>query len=98
MTIPVTLHSDNFQAEVDVFNVEQMLMSLFDNKELNQDQNMVVNSDNYFSKNNPPDNWYGEINSGSWYTAAYNNLSMIQKIVFMSHCTFQRQNYIVRYG
>ena len=34
---------------------------------------MVVNSDNYFSKYDPLDNQFGEINSGSWYTTAYNN-------------------------
>ena len=73
MTIPVTLHPDSFQTEVVVFDVEQMLMSLFDNKELNQDQNLVVNFDNYFSKYEPPDNQFGEINSGTWYTTAYNN-------------------------
>ena len=35
-TIPIKLHHDNFQADVVVFDVKQMLMSLFDNQELNQ--------------------------------------------------------------
>ena len=73
MTIPVTLHPDNFVTEVVVFDVEQMLMSLFDSKELNQDQNLVVNKENHFSKYKPPDNRYGEINSGMWYSNAYDN-------------------------
>ena len=73
MTIPVTLHSNNFQMEVVVFNVEQMFMSLFDNKELNQDQKLVVITDNYFSEYDSPDNWFGEINSGSWHITGYNN-------------------------
>ena len=48
-------------------------MSLFDNQELNQVANLVVNAKDIFSKYEPEDNRYGEINSGTWYTNAYHN-------------------------
>ena len=48
-----------------------MLVSLFDNQELNQMDNLVVNCNNVFSKYDPEDNKYGEINSGTWYDKAY---------------------------
>jgi len=69
--LPVTLMHDNFQADVVVFDVRQMLMSLFDNQELNQMDNLVVNLHNAFSKYDLEDNRFGEINSGTWYNKAY---------------------------
>jgi len=46
-------------------------MSLFDNQELNQYANLVVNPHDMFSKYKPEDDRYGEINSGTWYNKAY---------------------------
>lgn len=71
--IPVKLMHDNYQADVVVFDVREMLMSLFDSQELNQMDNLVVNSKNIFSKYDPDDNRYGEVNSGTWYGKAYQN-------------------------
>ena len=70
-TIPVKLKHDNFQADVVVFDVKQMLMSIFDNQEINQDANLVVNQADTFAKYFPMDNRYGKINSGTWYEKAY---------------------------
>src|SRR5690348_1467821 len=48
-----------------------MLMSLFDSQELNQMDNLVVNVHDPFSKYDPENNRFGEINSGTWYDKAY---------------------------
>lgn len=72
-TIPVKLMHDDFQADVVVFDVKQALMSLFDNQDLNQDANLVVNPKDVFAKYDPPDDRFGEINSGTWYNNAYHN-------------------------
>ena len=72
-TIPVTLKQDNLIIDVVVFDVKQMLMSLFDNTNLNQYQNLVVNSTDRFAKYEPDDNRFGEVNSGTWYNTAYKN-------------------------
>ena len=50
-----------------------MLLSLFDNVELNQKENLVVNTNNVFSKYKPPNIKLGEVNSGKWYNVAYDN-------------------------
>ena len=57
--IPVKLLHDNFQADVVVFDVRQMLMSLFDSQELNQKHNLVINLHDPFSKYDPDDNRFG---------------------------------------
>ena len=72
-TLPVQLHHDNFQVDVVVFDVKEMLMSLFDNQELNQYANLVENPHDMFSKYKPEDDRYGEIYSGTWYSKAYQN-------------------------
>ena len=46
-------------------------MSLFDNQELNQYANLVVNPHDMFSKYESHDDRYGEINSGTWYNKEY---------------------------
>ena len=50
-----------------------MLASLFDDPRINQYANLVVSSPNQFSKYQPSDNRYGEVNSGIWYNTAYKN-------------------------
>lgn len=67
----VKLIQDSFIADVVTFDVKQMLMSLFDNQELSQRDNLVVNASDMFSKYEPEDDRYGEINSGTWYNKAY---------------------------
>lgn len=70
---PVRLCLDKAQANVVVFDVKKMLASLFDDPQLNKYKNLVVSSPNCFSKYCPPDNRYGEVNSGIWYNTAYSN-------------------------
>ena len=56
--------------DVVVFDVKQMLMSLFEDKKLNQYNNLVVNSCNRFEKYEPDDNRFGEVISGIWYNCS----------------------------
>ncbi|HEY9299357.1 MAG TPA: hypothetical protein VIQ31_23955 [Phormidium sp.] len=73
-TKTVTLKGDNKQMEVVVFNVPTLLASLFNDTELNQDKNLVLNANDRFGKYVSKDNKLGEINSGHWYETAYKNL------------------------
>ena len=50
-----------------------MIAFLFDDPAINQYENLVVSLPNCFSKYKPLNNRYGKVNSGSWYTTAYNN-------------------------
>ena len=61
------------EADVVVFDVKDMLASLFNSPELNHYNNLVVNSTDWFAKYVPDDGLIGEVNSGSWYGTAYNN-------------------------
>lgn len=70
---PVTLHKDNMQIDVVVFDVKKMLLSLFEDTKLNQNDNLVVNKNDFFSKYVSPKNKLGEVNSGKWYQVAYDN-------------------------
>ncbi|HEY9294794.1 MAG TPA: hypothetical protein VIQ31_00205, partial [Phormidium sp.] len=72
-TISVQLYKDNLKLDVVVFDVKQMLMSLFDNLDLNCYENLVVNKNDRFAQFIPTDNRFGEINSGTWYCNAYQN-------------------------
>jgi len=56
-----------------VFDVKKIIASLFEDNNLNQYENLVVNHTNRFSKYEPIDNRYGEVNSGLWYNNAYEN-------------------------
>jgi len=71
--LTVELYQDKMKIDVVVFDVRQMLLSLLNNSELNQSQNLVVNKNDRFAKYEPPDGQYGEINSGTWYDTAYAN-------------------------
>src|SRR5687768_16138056 len=70
---PVTLTGDNKVVNVVVFSVKKMLASLFADPILNQSKNLVINKTKRFGKFDPPNNRYGEVNSGKWYQNAYNN-------------------------
>ena len=72
-TTTVTMYKDNMHIDVVVFDVKKMLMSLFDDTSLNQKENLVVNTNNVFSKYIPSNNKLGEVNSGKWYKVAYDN-------------------------
>ena len=61
------------EADVVLFDVKDMLASLFNSPELNHYNNLVVNSTDWFAKYVPDDGLIGEVNSGSWYGTAYNN-------------------------
>ena len=50
-----------------------MLAFLFADPTINQYDNLVVSSPNCFSKYQPSNNRYGEVNSGKWYNTAYDN-------------------------
>jgi hypothetical protein len=69
----VTLLPDNLTLQVVVFDIKKMLSSLFDDPNLNQYSNLVVNDKNRFAKYEPVDGCYGEVNSGLWYQNAYSN-------------------------
>ena len=73
VTIPVNLFFDYKKMEVVVFGVKKMMASLFEDPILNQYKNLVVNSKNRFAKYEPPDERYGEANSGMWYQNTYSN-------------------------
>ena len=72
-TINVNMYKDNLQIDVVVFDVKKMLLSLFDNKDLNKKENLVVNASDSFAKYMSSNNRLGEVNSGKWYRVAYNN-------------------------
>ena len=72
-TITVDMYKDNMHIDVVVFNVKKMLLSLFDDVSLNQKENLVVNTNNVFSKYMPANNLLGEVNSSKWYKVAYDN-------------------------
>ena len=67
------MYKDNMHIDVVVFDVKKMLLSLFDDVELNQKENLVVNTNDVFSKYKPPNNKLGEVNSSKWYNVAYEN-------------------------
>ncbi len=73
LTILVQLYGDKMEIDVVVFDIPKMLMSLFNDNELNKYENLVVNSVDQFSKYIPADGRIGEVNSGKWYNVAYTN-------------------------
>lgn len=60
--------------DVVVFNVSTLLASLFNDTELNQYENLVVNPKDRYGRYKPVNNCLGEVNSGQWYNVAYQNL------------------------
>jgi hypothetical protein len=72
--ISVSLKGNNKEMDVVVYNVPTLLASLFNDTELNQYKNLVVNKNNRYGKYTPNNKRLGEVNSGHWYNTAYNNL------------------------
>ena len=89
----VKLEQDNMEADVVVFDVKEMLASFFYSPELNQCQNLVINSRDRFAKYETDDWLLGEVSSGTWYDIAYNkcitdaNKDFICPFVFASNKT-----------
>lgn len=62
-----------------IFNVvccdfTSMLLSLLQDKSINTEGNLVVNSLDYFAKYVSPNGKLSEVNSGSWYEHAYSTM------------------------
>lgn len=76
----IVLPPDEIEMEVTVFNFSSMLASLFNDTNLNQSENLVVNQPpftsihNPFTKFIPKDGRLSEVNSGKWYNIAYSNM------------------------
>lgn len=67
----VSLPPDNLMLEVTCYSFSNVLLSLVNNKELNQLSNLVVNPSDPFSKYVPPTGKLGEVNGAHWYLEAY---------------------------
>ena len=67
------MEGDHLILDTVVFDMKEMLMLLFNNPELNQSQNLVINAANKFKKYEAPYDRYGKISSGTWYNNAYAN-------------------------
>ena len=70
----VLLRFDNHPIPVVTFNFTAQLLSLFQDKTLNQMENLVVNATDPFRRYTPPTGRLGEINSGEHYAIAYENM------------------------
>ena len=72
----VSLPGDNQLVDICEFDFTTMLAALLDDKEVNQDCNLVVNKDDHFAWYESPNGKLGEVNSGHWYQQAYDNKVM----------------------
>ena len=70
----VTLPPDNLTLDVTCYDFSSMLSALLNNANINQMSNLVVNTNDPFSKYISSTGKLGEVNSGHWYHQAYNNL------------------------
>ena len=77
------MEGDNNETHITHFDFVGMLFSLLDDKSLNKKENLVVNSDNFFSKYNSPGGRLGELNSGAWYERAYKKMILDPKSDFL---------------
>ena len=68
-----TLPGDELPVVTPTFDFLAMLFSLFNDKELNQLDNLCVNKNNPFGRYVPEDGLLGEMNSGEVYNTAYDN-------------------------
>jgi hypothetical protein len=72
--VEVPLAKDNFKMPVVCFDFIPMLLSLFNDQDINQLDNLVINPDDPFGKYVSPDGRLDEINSGAFYNLAYENM------------------------
>jgi hypothetical protein len=75
----VTLAKDNLKIPVVCFDFLQMFLSLLNDPDLNQLDNIVINPENPFGKYNPPDGRLDEINSGAFYRTAFESMCTTSK-------------------
>ena len=73
-TIKILLKGDNMEMDVVVFDVPTLLASLFNDTQLNQCENLVINPKDRFGKFVLWDNRLGEVNSGQWCETSYKNM------------------------
>ena len=62
------------EMDVVVFDVPTLLALLFNDTQLNQIENLVINPWDRFGKYQSQDNQLGEVNSGQWYKTSYKNM------------------------
>ncbi len=76
VTLPNDLNdpTDTTTMNVVCCDFTSMLFALFQDKTLNKLDNLVVNTNDMFSKYVSSDGKLGEVNSSSWYKQAYNNM------------------------
>ena len=72
--VEVPLAKDGFKMPVVCFDFIPMLLSLFNDQDINQLDNLVINPDDPFGKYVSPDGRLDEINSGAFYNLAYENM------------------------
>ena len=70
----VNLPPDELELQVTCFPFIPMLESLFNDPEINHECNLVINTDDPFSKYKSKNGSLGEVNSGNWYQQAYKNM------------------------
>jgi hypothetical protein len=70
----VKLAKDDLEVPVVCFDFPYMLLSLFNDKQLNRLENLVINPSNPFGKYEAPDGRLHEINSGAFYDKAYSTM------------------------
>ncbi len=75
----VTLAKDGFQVPVVCFNFPAMICSLFNDREVNQLKNLVINPDDPFGKYVSPDGKLNDVNSAQIYELAYDHCCTSEK-------------------
>ena len=76
VTLPNDLNdlTDTSTMNVVCCDFTSMLFLLLQDKNLNRNQNLVVNPNDVFSKYVSPNGKLGEVNSGSWYEQTYRTM------------------------
>ena len=75
----VTLAKDGFQVPVVCFDFPAVICSLFNDPEVNQLKNLVINPDDPFGKYISPDGKLSDVNSGKIYELAYDHCCKTDK-------------------
>ena len=75
----VTLAKDGFQVPVVCFDFPTVICSLFNDPEVNQLKNLIINQDDPFGKYISPDGKLGDVNSAKIYDLAYDHCCTTDK-------------------
>jgi hypothetical protein len=75
----VTLAKDGFQVPVVCFDFPAVICSLFNDREVNQLKNLVINPDDPFGKYVFPDGKLNDVNSAQIYEVAYDHCCTSEK-------------------